>query len=137
MAEESNKDIQTRESTAKHPHAPSIEGLEELEKRIRWFETDQMDHDRDGVEFRHQEFKAARESREEFTDCIAFVDGYSWLKGGDIVIRLQTRRPPLIAEARWLRIRQSVKDGVFAFLMDKSKANGSFRHGPVSVWFNA
>lgn len=97
--------------------------MEALE--IDWIESDEpLTHLGHGVEFHHDDL-----SRDQ---AVGFIDGFEgWYRsGGRAKVRiLRTCPNPSIGLDRWAEITRSIRDAVFAILVDKAKMK-TFRHNP-------
>lgn len=69
--------------------------------------------------------------------CIAFLQGYSWLRGGQAKILLLGACPASISLNQWPEVVQATRAAVVAFLSDKSRQDSQFQDGPIAVRFNA
>ena len=98
-------------------------------QHLRWVEYESLDWGAGhGVEFLYSE------NEHEF--LVAFLEGFDWRNGGPATVSLAKACPMLIAEESWSEIIASTQQAVCVFLSDESKANYSFRHGPIHIHFN-
>jgi hypothetical protein len=115
---------------------PSASSRQIPKRAIRWIEFEEPDTSfGHGVQFLHDEL----EQEHYGENIVAFLDGYGWLhrRGGRATVRLRKTCPTSINEEHWIEIRETVRQAVLVFLSNEDNFEGSFRHGPVHVLFNA
>jgi hypothetical protein len=97
---------------------------------IRWVESgEKLENLGHGVQFFHDELRHK----------VAFLEEFGWLHepGSPATVRILSVCPDAITDRHWSEILRSACEAVVVFLSSDANWAGKFRHGPMSVCFNA